>query len=146
MSLPDVKRVGRLIETARLTRLVAIPSLTYSNLSMTVVLTAAHCLGGSYDVRIGSDSVGSGERIAMKREYEHPSYSTRTDEFDVALLKLDSPADQDIPLVRINGDNNVPDTQTKVTVMGWGDTDPSCLLYTSPSPRDQRGSRMPSSA
>ena len=23
---------------------------------------------------------------------------------------------------------------------------PSCLLYTSPSPRDQRGSRMPSSA
>ena len=27
-------------------------------------------------------------------------------------------------------------------VMGWG----TCLLYTSPSPRDQRGSRMPSSA
>ena len=26
------------------------------------------------------------------------------------------------------------------------DTFPVCLLYTSPSPRDQRGSRMPSSA
>ena len=26
------------------------------------------------------------------------------------------------------------------------DTDSACLLYTSPSPRDQRGSRMPSSA
>ena len=26
------------------------------------------------------------------------------------------------------------------------DVDKSCLLYTSPSPRDQRGSRMPSSA
>ena len=26
---------------------------------------------------------------------------------------------------------------------GWSD---DCLLYTSPSPRDQRGSRMPSSA
>ena len=26
---------------------------------------------------------------------------------------------------------------------GWGG---GCLLYTSPSPRDQRGSRMPSSA
>ena len=26
-------------------------------------------------------------------------------------------------------------------IQGWG-----CLLYTSPSPRDQRGSRMPSSA
>ena len=27
-----------------------------------------------------------------------------------------------------------------------GDAVPICLLYTSPSPRDQRGSRMPSSA
>ena len=29
---------------------------------------------------------------------------------------------------------------------GLGDQDRDCLLYTSPSPRDQRGSRMPSSA
>ena len=29
---------------------------------------------------------------------------------------------------------------------GWKGTDCFCLLYTSPSPRDQRGSRMPSSA
>ena len=28
----------------------------------------------------------------------------------------------------------------------WGDNQYACLLYTSPSPRDQRGSRMPSSA
>ena len=28
----------------------------------------------------------------------------------------------------------------------WYGFDDSCLLYTSPSPRDQRGSRMPSSA
>ena len=34
------------------------------------------------------------------------------------------------------------------TVQNWypGDQDGNCLLYTSPSPRDQRGSRMPSSA
>ena len=32
--------------------------------------------------------------------------------------------------------------------LGWDffNQDGSCLLYTSPSPRDQRGSRMPSSA
>ena len=31
--------------------------------------------------------------------------------------------------------------------LNWGDNDlMHCLLYTSPSPRDQRGSRMPSSA
>ena len=29
---------------------------------------------------------------------------------------------------------------------GWGQVVRGCLLYTSPSPRDQRGSRMPSSA
>ena len=28
----------------------------------------------------------------------------------------------------------------------WSTPDLTCLLYTSPSPRDQRGSRMPSSA
>ena len=28
----------------------------------------------------------------------------------------------------------------------WSDNYGNCLLYTSPSPRDQRGSRMPSSA
>ena len=35
------------------------------------------------------------------------------------------------------------DTPIVATVIGEGG---SCLLYTSPSPRDQRGSRMPSSA
>ena len=36
---------------------------------------------------------------------------------------------------------------SRVVVNGWGiGEDTCCLLYTSPSPRDQRGSRMPSSA
>ena len=41
------------------------------------------------------------------------------------------------------------DYPTQKTIPGWGyfnDQFKSCLLYTSPSPRDQRGSRMPSSA
>ena len=38
--------------------------------------------------------------------------------------------------------NNVDSTPHTVTP----DSHDSCLLYTSPSPRDQRGSRMPSSA
>ena len=41
-------------------------------------------------------------------------------------------------------------SQTKARDVAWKltETHPywSCLLYTSPSPRDQRGSRMPSSA
>ena len=35
---------------------------------------------------------------------------------------------------------------TKPVVRNLGSGFHSCLLYTSPSPRDQRGSRMPSSA
>ena len=33
-----------------------------------------------------------------------------------------------------------------VEIIGIGSHPSRCLLYTSPSPRDQRGSRMPSSA
>ena len=36
-------------------------------------------------------------------------------------------------------------TRVETTTGNWG-TPVTCLLYTSPSPRDQRGSRMPSSA
>ena len=39
------------------------------------------------------------------------------------------------------------DTYLAITTqLGWGLPAWHCLLYTSPSPRDQRGSRMPSSA
>ena len=40
------------------------------------------------------------------------------------------------------GDNGTLDAELTVTA----GADNFCLLYTSPSPRDQRGSRMPSSA
>ena len=47
----------------------------------------------------------------------------------------------------------IGDTHEGTATMDWmaqeqerGITITSCLLYTSPSPRDQRGSRMPSSA
>ena len=42
----------------------------------------------------------------------------------------------DLALLKIESAENLPYVE-------WGD---DCLLYTSPSPRDQRGSRMPSSA
>ena len=37
-------------------------------------------------------------------------------------------------------------TQYPVAIADFAVDDTHCLLYTSPSPRDQRGSRMPSSA
>ena len=54
----------------------------------------------------------------------------------------------------VNDDDNCPlisnSDQVDTDDDGQGDAcdtdDDGCLLYTSPSPRDQRGSRMPSSA
>ena len=46
---------------------------------------------------------------------------------------------------------NLVKVETDKGIIGWGEAFgytswKACLLYTSPSPRDQRGSRMPSSA
>ena len=42
-------------------------------------------------------------------------------------------------------DDLVAPDKTRAEILEFG-TIKACLLYTSPSPRDQRGSRMPSSA
>ena len=44
------------------------------------------------------------------------------------------------------GSNNTKTKNHKIIKPGDFTGDYICLLYTSPSPRDQRGSRMPSSA
>ena len=49
--------------------------------------------------------------------------------------------------VRVTDDHNASLEKTfSISVTDLDDHPPVCLLYTSPSPRDQRGSRMPSSA
>ena len=68
---------------------------------------------------------------------------------------------RDIALSQVPGDDdaaealNAPLRRIEVVVGDLAEPDPAwaldtvvntCLLYTSPSPRDQRGSRMPSSA
>ena len=51
-----------------------------------------------------------------------------------------APADPDVtPTPLIDADATVNGTEDSGSIV-------TCLLYTSPSPRDQRGSRMPSSA
>ena len=48
-------------------------------------------------------------------------------------------------VVGLDRDPNVMPRASELAAK-WGDQFRLCLLYTSPSPRDQRGSRMPSSA
>ena len=69
-----------------------------------------------------------------------PSHGPRIHEFNAGVQLL----------VKCLAD--VPGVNAKFVLNGWPmdesilESADACLLYTSPSPRDQRGSRMPSSA
>ena len=69
----------------------------------------------------------------------------RSEEFDVvtANAKVDDGNIQ-LCLTGINDGSTTVSNFAQTYRIGLGDDD--CLLYTSPSPRDQRGARMPSSA
>ena len=73
---------------------------------------------------------------------EHVEYDLGTDkEFDlIARGRISKEAKDLSAFVGQTGD------AIKLLVPGEANDVTTCLLYTSPSPRDQRGSRMPSSA
>ena len=58
-------------------------------------------------------------------------------------ITLHIPSGEFVALVGPSGSGK---TTLLRTIAGFIDPSEGCLLYTSPSPRDQRGSRMPSSA
>jgi trypsin len=89
-----------------------------------VVLTAAHCQGGKYDVVIGRHDLDSkdGESIAMDYEIPYPKYNDKTTDGDFNLVFLKNPTTQKVSLVNINDDSNSPQVGDEVHVMGWGDT------------------------
>ena len=60
------------------------------------------------------------------------------DELDFLMLMLQNYLIQERDLLM--------EQNLRLEIIGRRDRIPDCLLYTSPSPRDQRGSRMPSSA
>lgn len=87
------------------------------------VLTAAHCMGDPFSVRVGSDDVDGGELIKTRRVLVHPDYDDKSDKFDMALVFLEEPTRFDIDLVQVNDNNNIPATGAKAMVTGWGDMD-----------------------
>ena len=140
------------------------------------VLTAAHCVvfqsepvspdelqivANSHDLNnIASDPVD------VVRIIIHETYNDLSNEGDIALLQLSSPAVTNAQVATLNT-TPVPINE-RVLAAGWGARQfdlelgsfdfadnlhavevsalPACLLYTSPSPRDRTRSRMPSSA
>ena len=90
-----------------------------------VVLTAAHCMGDKFQVRVGSHDIDEGALYDVKSTERHPKYNTGTDDFDLALVFLKDDVSDDIPTVRINMDSSFPAVGSMATTVGWGDMDPS---------------------
>lgn len=92
-----------------------------------VVLTAAHCQGGSYSVVMGRHNLGTraGQEIEMRNELPHPNYDSYTTDNDFMLVFLNEDANlnSNVGLVSLNSDSNFPSVSSSATVMGWGDTD-----------------------
>ncbi len=97
------------------------------------IVTAAHCMerhscyeptfrvpsdlevvAGSYDLSL------SQQRIKVAEIIKHPDYNCNTNDFDIALLKLETPAD--LPILKIAFSD--PPVETEVVTMGWGTMDP----------------------
>ena len=83
-----------------------------------VILTSLFCICGT--ILLGQ--ISAADLVSKSMSYHDPGGQLAKEQFTLKLLET-----------RPNG----ADRSTKVYI---------CLLYTSPSPRDQRGSRMPSSA
>ena len=100
-----------------------------SLITKNAVLTAAHCQGGSYSVALGRHEWGEngGQKIQMKKEVPHPNYNDRTtdNDFNIVFLKEPATLNSDVELVSINAQSSSPADGDKVTVMGWGVTNPS---------------------
>ena len=80
------------------------------------------------------------EFIAQTRQKDHGQGSFELETERILELNLDGMMWTKMGSM-ISYRGNVKFTREKMLEQGLG-----CLLYTSPSPRDQRGSRMPSSA
>ena len=79
------------------------------------------------------------DKWLIKKQAVHPVTVATQLVVVLALKSLVASLSFQATLLRVNAARS----GTRATMSAWAKT---CLLYTSPSPRDQRGSRMPSSA
>ena len=95
-----------------------------------VVLSAAHCDdqgSGNYKVTVGrhAHDDNDGQELTVKQAIPHPNYNFLTTDNDYLLIFLDEAASDSLETVKINADSDTPELSAAVTVMGWGDTDPT---------------------
>ena len=114
--------------------------------------------GNGWSMTDGVSFTGSGEMdngMTVSVTYEIDDANTNGGALDDRLLKIDTNG-MGVITFGGHGASNAMGAVDDVTPTAYGeswdilgaanDLGLTCLLYTSPSPRDQRGSRMPSSA
>jgi trypsin len=99
-----------------------------------VVLTAAHCESPDSFAVIGRHhwmKEKEGEAIEISEQLPHPDFNFTGDDYDgdIMLLFLERPVADDVPIVKLNSDSSVPEVDSPVTVLGWGDTDIDWLNF-----------------
>lgn len=91
-----------------------------------VVLTAAHCFGGTiniedYTVRVGSTNRKEGGQVVQVKSYRnHPSYNAETHANDVAVLRLGNNVSLNSAVRTIELATVTPKTGASAIVSGWG--------------------------
>lgn len=60
-------------------------------ISPTWVLTAGHCTSSGLEVRLGNADRTRGTALPIAEALQHPGYDGKTGEFDVGLIRLQSP-------------------------------------------------------
>ncbi|XP_043520746.1 trypsin-1-like [Frieseomelitta varia] len=86
-------------------------------------VTAAHCVGSSassYRILVGSSNKDQGTSYRLKRVIRHPSYNSRTIDFDVALLEIDGTISLGPNVQAISLASKELSANTLVNVTGWG--------------------------
>ncbi|XP_036151847.1 kallikrein-7-like [Myotis myotis] len=86
------------------------------------VLTVAHCHQSEYIVQMGSDLLvdGNAQRIRATQSFIHHRYINHTDNHDIMLVKLRSPATLSPTVSTIDLPSSCKDPGTSCTVSGWG--------------------------
>jgi len=80
-----------------------------------LVLTAAHCNEG-----MTTAQTSDGARHGIVSGTTHPSWTWENDNFDMMVLKLESPASVSVARINLNADANVPANDQPLQVVGLG--------------------------
>jgi len=90
------------------------------------VLTAAHCLGGSFMVTAGqhrlSRNSGNEQVRGTSRIIEHPDYNSRKTDWDFALLKVDRPFSLNGCVNTVRVPSSDVNAGKSCMITGWGAT------------------------